>query len=174
MLVGSNDYEPGLFRTELALLNVYYSDADWDAYNLAGFTCPAGIHADASIAAKINTWRYRYFGIFPNINVSSEGGVYHVAELPLIFGSTFSHPNATAEEIKFEAYMRGAWTAFAKDPVKGLRTYEGGWPSYDPAKESLVCLAYHNLVSTNVAFPMLYDVGCVNASLSALQASIFR
>lgn len=173
VLVGSNDYEPGLFRTELALSSVYYSDADWDAYNLAGFTCPAGIRANVSIAANNPTWRYRYFGIFPNINVSSEGGAYHGAELPLIFGTTFSPPNATAEEIKFEAYMRGAWTAFAKDPVKGLRTYEGGWPLYDPAKESLIRLAYHNLVGTNVAFPMLYDAGCVNASLSALEASIF-
>jgi hypothetical protein len=86
-------------------------------------------------------------------------------------GTTFSL-NAAAEEIKFKAYMQGAWTAFAKDPVKGLRTYKGRWPLYGPTKESLR-LAYHNLVGTNVAFPMLYDTGCVNASLSALEASIF-
>jgi carboxylesterase type B len=126
VLLGSNDYEPGFFRTELALLNITFPDSDWDAYNLAGFTCPAGLRANASIAANNPTWRYRYFGVFPNTNVSWEGGAYHGAELPLIFGTTSSPPNSTAEEIKFEAYIQGAWTAFAKDPANGLRTYECG------------------------------------------------
>ena len=64
-------------------------------------------------------------------------------------------------------------TTFAKDPANGLTTYEGGWPLYDPAEESLIRLAYDNLVGTNLAFPMLYDAGCVNASLSALMSKIF-
>ena len=172
VLLGSNDYESGLFRTELALSNATFPDSAWDAYTLAGYTCPAGLRANASRAANNPTWRYRYFGVFPNINISSEGGAYHAAELPLLFGTTFSTPNSTAEEIKFEAYMRGAWTTFAKDPANGLTTYEGGWPLYDPAKKSLIRLAYDNHVGTNLAFPMLYDAGCVNANLSALEASL--
>lgn len=173
VLLGSNDYEAGIFRTELALLNETFPDYDWDALTLAGFTCPAGLRANASIAANNPTWRYRYFGVFPNINISSEGGAYHGAELQLLFGTTFLTPNSTAEEIRFETYLRGAWTTFAKDPVNGLTTYEGGWPLYDPTEESLIRLGYDNLVGTNLAFPMLYDARCVNASITALESSVF-
>jgi carboxylesterase type B len=173
VLLGSNDYEPGFFRTELALANTTFSDSLWDAYTLAEFTCPAGVRANASIAAQNHTWRYRYFGVFPNTNVSWEGGAYHGAELPLIFGTTSSILNSTAEEIRFQAYIQGAWAAFAKDPVHGLTSYEGGWPLYDPAKKSLIRLAYDDFIGTNLAFPALYDAGCVNASLSALEASVF-
>jgi carboxylesterase type B len=174
VLVGSNDYESGLFRTELALSNMTFPDSIWDEYNLAAFTCPAGVRANASIAARNPTWRYRYFGNFPNTNVSSEGGAYHGAELPLLFGTTSSTPgpNSTAEELKFQTYLQGAWTTFAKDPVHGLQTYGGGWPLYNPAEKSLLRLAYNNHVGTNLAFPMIYDAGCVNASLSALVASL--
>ena len=172
VLVGNNDYESGLFRTELALSNLFFPDYVWDAYTLAGFTCPAGIRANASIAANNPTWRYRYFGVFPDINISSEGGAYHGAELQLLFETTFSTPKPTAEEINFEKYLRGAWTTFAKDPVNGLTTYEGGWPSYKPAKESLVRLGYNNLVGNNLAFPVLYDAGCDTANLTALEISV--
>ena len=158
--------------SRLALGNVTYPDALWDAYNLAGFTCPAGIRANASRAAHNPTWRYRFFGVFPNINISSEGGAYHGAELPLLFGTTLPSPNATAQEIAFEAYIQGAWATFAKDPVLGLTTYGGGWPTYDPTEETLVRLAYDNLVGTNLAFPNLYDAGCNNASLLALESEL--
>ena len=154
------------------MANVTFPDSDWDAFELT-FSCPAGIRANSSVAAHNPTWRYRFFGVFPNINVSSEGGAYHGAELQLLFGTTFSTPSATAEEIKFEAYLRGAWTTFAKDPVNGLSTYAGGWPLYDPAEKSLIRLGYENGVGTNLAFPMQYDAACVNSSLSALITSIF-
>ncbi|KAH8588440.1 Alpha/Beta hydrolase protein [Bisporella sp. PMI_857] len=173
MLVGSNDYEAGIFRTQLALAGITFADSDWDELNLASYTCPVGQRADAGIAANNPTWRYRYFGVFPNTNISSQGGAYHGAELQLIFGTTFSTPNSTAEEIKFEDYIQGAWATFAKDPVNGLTTYEDGWPLYDPAKESLIRLAYDNLVGTNLASPEPYDAGCVNASLTALICRVF-
>lgn len=172
VLVGSNDYEAGMFRTEAALANSTFPDAFWDLYNLAEFTCPIGKRANASTARGVPTWRYRFFGVFPNINVSSEGGAYHGAELPLLFGTTntYAGPNSTAQEIEFETYMRGAWTTFAKDPTCGLSTYEGGWPMYDAAQETLVRLAFDNSVGTNLAFPESYDSGCGNASLLSLLA----
>jgi carboxylesterase type B len=176
VLVGSNDYEAGLFRTEFALSNATFPDIVWDTYNLAAFTCPAGVRANASVAAHNPTWRYRFFGVFPNTNVSWEGGAYHGAELPLIFGTTSSTPdaagNSSAEEIKFQAYIQGAWAAFAKDPTHGLSTYEGGWPKYDSTKETLVRLAYDNQVGPNLAFPMPYDEGCATADLAALIAAL--
>lgn len=168
VLLGNNDYEAGLFRTQLALTNITLPDSDWDSYNLAAFTCPTGLRANAGIAAHNPTWRYRYFGVFPNTNVSWEGGAYHGAELPLIFGTTSSLLNSTSEEIKMETYIKGAWAAFAKDPAHGLSAYDGGWPLYDPAKESLVRLAHDNLVGTNLALPMPYDADCANANLTAL------
>lgn len=174
VLVGSNDYESGLFRTELALANSSLPDAIWYAYNLAAFTCPAGQRANASRIATNPTWRYRYFGVFPNIEVSPQAGAYHGAELQLIFGTTFSPPKPTTQEIKFEAYIRGAWVAFAKNPRDGLTTYKGGWPVYDPVKKSLVRLGYQNGLGTNLAFPMNYDAGCDDASLLDLINSLIR
>lgn len=168
ILLGSNDYEAGTFRTQLALLNTTFADSDWEELNLATYTCPTGLRANASIAANNPTWRYRYHGVFPNTDISSEGRAYHGAELTLLFGTIFTTPNSTDAEIRFEAYIQGAWTAFAKDPVHGLTTYEGGWPLYDPSRESLIRLAYDNLVGTNLAFPEVYDAGCVNASLMDL------
>ncbi|KAH8653152.1 Alpha/Beta hydrolase protein [Tricladium varicosporioides] len=168
VMVGSDNYEAGIFRTELAMSGATFADSDWDEYNLVAFTCPAGIRANASIAANNPTWRYRFHGVYPNINISSEGGAWHGAELQLIFGTLLTTPNSTAEEIEFEKYIQGAWTTFAKDPVNGLKTYEGGWPVYDPAKESLIRLAFDNTAGTHLAFPELYDAGCANASLAAL------
>ncbi|RFU25203.1 hypothetical protein B7463_g11139, partial [Scytalidium lignicola] len=173
LLAGNNDYESGLFRTEFALSGETLPDSVWDAYDLAGFNCPAGIRANASLAVKNPTWRYRYFSVFPNINISAEGGAWHGAELQLLFGTTYLTGNDTAEEIDFEKYLQGAWTAFAKDPVNGLKTYESGWPLYNPAKKTLIRLGYGNAVGTNLASPILYDASCANASLSNLITSIF-
>ncbi|KAL3424092.1 carboxylesterase [Phlyctema vagabunda] len=168
VLIGSNDYEPGTFRTQLALAGLTFADSDWDELNLASYGCPAAQRANASVAANNPTWRYRFFGVWPNINISSEGGAYHGAELQLLFGTTFSSPNATVDEIEFETYIRGAWAAFAKDPVNGLVAYEDGWPLYNPTEKTLVRLAYENSVGANLAFPEVYDAGCDDADLAAL------
>jgi carboxylesterase type B len=173
VLIGSNDYEPGFFRTESALTNTTYPDVVWDTLNLASWTCPAGLRANASVAANNPTWRYRYFGNWPNTNVSSEGGAYHGAELPLVFGSLSALANSTTGESKFEAYIQGAWATFAKDPVHGLRRYKDEWPEYNPAKKSLIRLAFNNLVGTNIASPIDYDRLCINTSLIALETSLF-
>jgi carboxylesterase type B len=74
VLAGDNDYESGFFRTEFALFGQTLPDSLWDAYDLAAYTCPSGNRANVSLAAGNPTWRYRYFGVFPNTNISSEGG----------------------------------------------------------------------------------------------------
>lgn len=173
MLLGSNDYEPGTWKTQLALSNVTYADYLWDYMNLAGFTCLAGERANLSIAAGNPTWRYRFHGIFPNTNISWEGGAYHGSELTLIFGTEFASPASTPEEVEVANYVQGAWVAFAKDPVNGLSVYEGGWPTYDPAGETLIRLAYNNSVGTNLALPDLYDSQCAEVSIAALICEVF-
>lgn len=172
MLIGSNDYEAGQFRTQAALSSMVFPDGLWDEYNLASFTCPASLRANSNVVANNPTWRYRYFGVFPNTNIGSEGGAYHGAELQSLFGTTFSTPNSTSEEKESEAYIQGAWGFFAKDPVNGLSNYDCGWPLYDPDEESLIRLAYHNLVGTNLALPEIYDAGCANASLSHIVCQV--
>lgn len=173
VVVGNDNYESGLFRTEFALFGEAFPDSTWDMYQLSGYTCPSSLRANYSIAANNPTWRYRWFAVFPDIDISSEAGAYHGIELPLIFGTTdlFSTVDATADEIIFTAYVRGAWAAFAKDPVNGLTAY--GWPLYDPAQETLIRLGFDNSTGLNLAFPILYDAGCANAtSLLDLEISL--
>lgn len=174
ILLGNDNYESGLFRTEFAIEEGYtFPDSFWDMYELSGYTCTSSRRANYSLAAGNPTWRFRWFAVFPDIDISSEGGAYHGIELPLIFGTTdsFSTVNATADEVIFTAYIRGAWVAFAKDPVDGLTGY--GWPLYDPAGETLIRLGYDNATGLNVAFPEIYDAGCANAtSLLELEISI--
>ncbi|KAL2069805.1 hypothetical protein VTL71DRAFT_14484 [Oculimacula yallundae] len=173
VLVGSNDYEPGMFRTQLALGGIAFADSDWDEMNLSSYTCPTGQRANASVANSNPTWRYRFHAEFPNIRVSSNSGAYHGAELTLLFGTESQLEPSTAEEDAFTKYLRGAWVAFAKDPVAGLSTYEGGWPTYNPTGETLVRLGFENKVGTNLALPETYDAGCATASLPALICRIF-
>lgn len=173
LLLGSDDFEPGTWKTQLALGGVTYPDYLWDEMNLAGFTCIAGTRANRSIAAGNPTWRYRFHGVFPNTNISSEGGAYHGSELTLIFGTEFAAPASTVQEVAVADYVQGAWVTFAKDPVSGLGGYEGGWPEYDPAKETLVRLAWEDSVGANLALPGLYDAMCDEVSIAELVCEVF-
>ncbi|TVY71469.1 Cholinesterase, partial [Lachnellula suecica] len=168
LLVGSNDYEAGLFRATSALAGSTYPDSYWDEQTLQGFTCPAGNRANASISARNPTWRYRYFGDFPNLALSPQSGAYHASELALIFD--VMPPASTPEELLIATYMRGAWAAFAKDPVNGLTNY--GWPSYDSSADTLIRLAYNNITGPNVANPYLYDANCTYANLSRTNGTV--
>jgi hypothetical protein len=69
---------------------------------------------------------------------------------------------STAEEVAISQYMRGAWTAFAKDPANGLLRYEGGWPEYSTKGQSLIRLAFNNQTGTNLAVGNLFDGQCKN------------
>lgn len=167
LLIGHNNYEAGFFRTLFALQNITLPDIFWDNLDLQGFTCPAGIRANVSVAAKNPTWRYMYFGEFPDLQISSEAGTWHASELPLIFDTVPASPSPTTEEISIANYMRGAWAAFAKNPAKGLSTYGDGWPTYNASAETLIRLAYDNVTGTNLALPSLYDALCVYANVSS-------
>lgn len=173
LLIGNNNYEAGLFRTELALDGTFFPDAFWDDFNLQEFTCPAGIRANISWAAGTPTWRYRYFGVFPDLAVSSEAGTWHAAELPIIFDTVPATPGPTTAEISIANYIRGAWAAFAKDPAKGLTSYGGGWPTYDPSKNTLIRLAFNNVTGTNLASPYTYDGYCPFVDVHNNNASAF-
>jgi cholinesterase len=172
MLVGNADNEAGLFRAVAAIQgnSSKFSDSYWDSFNLLGFVCPAAARANISVANGVPTWRYRWFGEFPNTIITTvpDSGAWHASELPVLFNysppSDLGIPVSTLEEIAIGNYFRGAWATFAKDPVNGLRTYGAGngtgWPTYVPGGNTLVRLAYQNLTGPNLAPSQMYDSTC--------------
>jgi carboxylesterase type B len=125
MLVGNNDYEVGLFKAIFGLQNVTYTEAVWEYLQLVIYTCPASYRAAASVTAGQPTWRYRWFGDFPDLKVTSvpDSGAWHGSEIPLIFGTDLDVQTAVARtgaEAAIATYIRGAWVAFAKNPQTGL------------------------------------------------------
>jgi carboxylesterase type B len=78
MLVGHNDFEPGLNRP----LSPTRPDEYWQQAEL-GFTCPA---AERSTYYALNgnpTWRYRWFGDWANLRlaINPSSGAWHGSEV---------------------------------------------------------------------------------------------
>ena len=165
LLLGNADYEAGLFRVLDAIEGISMPSSYWDAFNEVVFVCPCATRANFSVSNNVPTWRYRWFGAFPNTELTTIpfSGAWHASELPVLFGNVPTGsgvPNSTTAETQIGAYIRGAWAAFAKDPVAGLKSYGGGWPVYDPRGQTLVRLAYNNMTGTNLALGGLYDGSC--------------
>ena len=92
-------------------------------------------------------------------------GAWHASELPILFDTAPTGagiPASTPAEVAIGSYLRGAWAAFAKDPVHGLSNYTGGngtgWPTYDPVGETLVRLGYQNQTGANLGLGNAYDL----------------
>lgn len=174
MLIGNTDYEGGFHATFAALSGTPQPPAYWAGFSDQQFNCPASWRANASINAGIPTWRYRYFGDWDNLRLTTEpsSGAYHASELGVLFGqmpAVVSEYNAscntctsyppTEQEVEVGNYMRGAWSTFAKNPARGL--IDGyGWPIYLPGAKSLVRLAYGNSTEFDPELPGVYDAGC--------------
>ena len=126
-LIGHNDKEIGLFRFVGLLLGQKSSDSYWDLQNLFGFACPAAERAKYA-AKKVPTWRYRYFGDFPNLALATTPptGAWHSSEVPIVFGTDMEVQNVTQRtdaQSNIVPYIMGAWGAFAKDPQSGLTKF---------------------------------------------------
>lgn len=111
--------------------NQWYANAAIDTD--VEYVCPTSIAAGQTAALGVPVWRYMYNATFPNTDEGASGvypaidgyGVYHSAEIPLVWG-TYSSVNATAGEVQLSKVMQKAWADFAKDPyVDGP-----GWPRY--------------------------------------------
>ncbi|KAH8906928.1 alpha/beta-hydrolase [Coniochaeta sp. PMI_546] len=170
VLVGNTNNETGLFR----IMAPQVPEVVWRVVNNRAFTCPAALRAAESVRHGNPTWRYRYFGVFPNLILSTEpeSGAWHASELPVLFNNTptFALPD-TPEEEAIGAYLRGAWAAFAKDPYHGLTSY--GWPQYSADESSLVRLAYGNKTGPNLAKGNVYDAGCQAVAGPASSTTVF-
>ncbi|KAK0101374.1 hypothetical protein ONS95_006549 [Cadophora gregata] len=161
-LIGNNDNEAGLFQVTFGARGITYSPSYWKLQNQFAFNC--GISVRAKVAArKVPTWRYHYFGYFPNLALSTSppSGAWHGSEIPMVFGTDLDVQNITGrttEQQIIGEYIQGAWAEFVKDPKKGLKEY--GWPRYNPKSRTLVRLGYQNLTGANLGSPADYDISC--------------
>jgi hypothetical protein len=143
---GNNNYEAGLFRVLASAAGETISDVDWCLFNLETFTCPAAKAAKARAAASVPTYRYRYFGEFPNMRLTTHpnSGAWHGSEIDVVWGTSVDATGVanTAAETSISNYLQGAWAAFAKDPVHAFTKAPYSFPKYNP-----------NALSTHVPFP---------------------
>ena len=166
IVTGNNDFEAGIYIEVYALINQTESYTYWENHDNTTFACPAGARANVSASHGLPTWRYRWFGNFPNTRLftNPDSGAYHCSEIPFIWDTLPTGPGIpedTEEETSIRAYIQGAWAAFAKNSSGGLSNYEGGWPQYSPFEPTLIRLAYDNVTGTNLALPDIYDATCL-------------
>lgn len=78
-LIGNTENEAGLFKIGAPDLNETY----WFGFNLVAFSCPAARRAARAVSAGHPTWRYRYFGDFPNLALTTTppSGAWHASEV---------------------------------------------------------------------------------------------
>jgi hypothetical protein len=119
-LTGTNHYEAGLFRLFAQATNTTIPDIDWCLFDLAIFTCPAARSALGRALALVPSYRYRYYGQFPNLRLTKKpnSGAWHGSEIALIWG-TVQESTLLAEsaiETQIGKYLQTAWASFAKNP----------------------------------------------------------
>lgn len=131
-LLTSNHYEAGYYKVNAFSGNISLSDEQWNQFNLAAFTCPAGAEAKSRFVHGVPVWKARYVGSWANLELYPKSSAYHGSDLPMVFGtaSDVSGLPNSPEEDAFANYMASAWVAFAADPQHGLTRL--GWPRYDP------------------------------------------
>jgi carboxylesterase type B len=79
------------------------------------FMCTTSrIAAQTAADVGVPVWRYFFNSTFPNTERAGYG-VYHSAEVSLVFGA-FNASTATAAERALSDAMQAAWAGFAKDP----------------------------------------------------------
>ncbi|KAF6820306.1 carboxylesterase [Colletotrichum plurivorum] len=162
-LIGNLENEAGLFKLASPDTNATY----WLGFNLVAFTCPAARRAARAVAAGHPTWRYRYFGDYPNLAVTTTppSGAWHASELPVLFDTVpQSAVKSTPQEVAIGKYLRNAWAAFAKDTESGLVDYDchGSWPEYKTDGNTLNRISFENLTDTNLAPADSYDGLCAS------------
>lgn len=177
MLVGNSANEGGIANINNGTFfsQFFGQGVTSEALNLV-MTCSSRNTARARRITGVKTWRYRYFGDWPNSYIADGAGAYHGSDIPMVFGTTEHYRNVsdTTVEAKVVKSMMGAWAAFAKDPERGLLGL--GWPEFNESSEwlylmictllifviapSLVRLGYRNQSAISFADNGVYDQGC--------------
>ena len=115
------------------------------------FTCPVYYTASSRAAANVSSWRYLYSGAYPNVYYEvCPCKPWHGQEIYVLFGSTriASKENATKAENEVGWYLREAFTAFARDPQKGLRG-KMGWPKQEVGGDGLIALGLNETLAAD-------------------------
>jgi cholinesterase len=133
-VTGNNDYEGGLFYVMAAASKSSIPSILWNVFNLAVFTCPSADAASYRVAAGVPTWRYRYYGTFANLKLTSspDSGAYHYSEVPILFNTTNDVTGVSNSQFENDlgTYMMGAWAAFAKNPSSAWSSAPYSLPKY--------------------------------------------
>ena len=111
MLIGHTDFEAGLFR----LLAPDLPDETWTFINQIAYVCPSAIRSALSLALGNPTWRYRYFGDFPNLVLTNtppsrawhSGEVGHNSRTTMLIFTRGTNNVAAAPPIQY--YLGFKW-----------------------------------------------------------------
>lgn len=136
---GNANYEAGLFK--ILATGQGISDSDWCIFDLAIFTCPAAKAAGYRALHGLNTFRYRWYGEFPNtrLTLNPPSGSWHGSEIPQVFQTAelASQEASTPTELAISATLHHTWASFAKDPERALYGYPFNFPQYNPNSKNL-------------------------------------
>lgn len=108
-------------------------------------------------------YRYRYFGVWPNLELYSGSGAYHGSDLRMILRGVedvTAVPN-TPLETRTMRYMKRPWVSFVWDPSRGLQS-EMRWPLCNPQRDTLVRLGFDDSPGASYSVPAVYDSGCLS------------
>ncbi|KAF2230290.1 alpha/beta-hydrolase [Viridothelium virens] len=171
---GNNDYEAGLFKVLAKAGNERIPDILWAIFNLAVFTCPASDAANVRATHNVPVWRYRYFGEFPNLRLTSvpNSGAWHGSEISVVWGTAqnASQQQDTPVEQSISSYLMGVWASFAKNPECGFDEAPYEFPTYDQNMSTLIRFAYMNQTQPSYISPITFDYAC--STLETLAAPI--
>ncbi|KAL3417250.1 carboxylesterase [Phlyctema vagabunda] len=154
-LIGNTHNEAGIFKLSAAPQNESY----WTDFNDRLYTCADVVRIEQSITDGNPTWRYRYFGDFPNLVLTTTppSGAYHAADINLLFNTVNQTLLAsTPAEIDVGKYLRDVWSSFAKNPQNGLDAF---WPQYNGTAKTLARTGFQNM-TISLAPGNMYDNIC--------------
>ncbi|KAL1296499.1 hypothetical protein AAFC00_000011 [Neodothiora populina] len=159
-LIGNNVYEAAWFKLKTGLIK---SESFWDAFNANVFTCVSNDLAQIRRLFHVPAWRYQFFPSFPDTELPYNASLAtHTSEIPLVFGTfndAFKSTPGTPEERSLSNFMMAYWSAFAKNPYRGLT--EKGWPLYNQTQKSLALLGFqHRYSRSTLVRPDFIDHVC--------------
>ena len=128
-LAGNNDKEDGFYRLSALAAKINLTQAQWDQYDLHGFTCASAAATGYRSDHGIPSWHYRYFAAFANTELYPGSGAYHGSDLHMIFGNSEGVTGIPESSLQtsLKQSMMNAWGAFIKDPNTGLARLN--WPN---------------------------------------------
>ncbi len=172
-LAGNVNNEDGFYHVVAAGQNLTLTPAQWTLFDLEGFICAASTETAARAKYSVPTWRYMYFGTWPNLELYPGSGTYHGSDLHMIFGGAqdvTGIPNTVFEDWT-SAYMMWAWASFVRDPAHGL-SERAFWPVYDPRGNTMVRLGLNNNPGPSFVAAHYWNSQCpANGSVAGAQGA---